>query len=258
MSPPEHSHTTTASGAFNNILYGPSGVGKTSFVAHFPNLVMVVDRHEKGIFDLLKFNQCPEPQEIIVVDGWKHLLETCEKIALKRNVQYVGLDALGGFEQLCFAYHCKTYFDGDWSKEGFLSYMQGPKNAAKTDWPDFIECLETIKESGKSIWMLAHSQIKAFANPEGPDYDRYSVAIEKDIWAVTHRWAENILFYKFQSEVKREGPKHKGNPEKDRRIICCEHSVLYDAKQKGGLPPVINAGTSAREAYQAFCKHYGK
>ncbi|HEV2172822.1 MAG TPA: AAA family ATPase, partial [Nitrospira sp.] len=110
---------------YNNILYGPSGVGKTSFAAHFPRTLFIVDRHEKGIFDLLKFNQCPQPVDIWIVDTWAGILGRCEQAALRRDIQHVAIDALSGIELLCFRFHCHTHYADDWSKEGFMSYSQG-------------------------------------------------------------------------------------------------------------------------------------
>lgn len=239
------------------VLYGISGVGKTSLAAHFPDCAFIIDPQEGGIRDLVSFRKCPAPREIMVAEGWEHLLALSEKVATRREIKTVCYDSATGIEQLCFRYHCKKYYDDDWSSKGFFSYMQGPKNAAKRDWPEFIQAMEVIRESGKNVIFIAHSQVKPFSNPEGPDYDRYTPYLDKETWAATHRWASLVMFYKFEDEITKTGPKAKAKGDA-RRIICTEHTSHYDAKNRYGLSPIINAGDSPAESYKAFITAYNR
>jgi hypothetical protein len=161
-------------------------------------------------------------------------------------------------EQLCFKYHCKEYFADDWTSKGFFSYYAGPTGAAQKDWPEFIEKLEMLRESGKNVILIAHSQVKQFENPDGPNYERYTPFLDKRIWAATHRWAPCIFFYQFQVDVQKIGIKHKAKSDTERRLICTVHSSSYDAKNRYGLDPIIHAGESGKDAYQAFYEAYEK
>lgn len=241
---------------FGCVLYGESGIGKTSFAAEFENAAFIVDPHERGIIDLVENKQCPEPLQINEVNGWLMLLQTCDDVASDRDVKTVVFDSLTGMEQLCFMYHCKTYYNDDWSAKGFYSYMQGPKNAAKRDWPDLISKWEDLRANGKNVIVIGHSHIKPFSNPDGPDYDKYLPYLDKETWAITHVWAPMVLFYKFQVDLKKDGAKHKAEQNTEKRIICTSPSSTYAAKNRHNLPPVIVAGSSNREAYEAFIKAY--
>jgi hypothetical protein len=240
------------------ILYGMSGIGKTSFAAEFPDVGFIVDSQEKGINDLLKFKQCPEPREIQVASGWKHLLKLSEDIARRRDIRTVAYDSMTGLQQLCYTYHCKTYFDDDWSKEGFYAFQQGPKNAAQRDWPELIQAWETIRETGKEIIVIGHSQIKPYKNPDGDDYEKYSPFLEKEAWAAVHRWAPSVIFYKSQVDTRKVGGRHKADEGTMKRILCTVQGATYDAKNRYGLEPIILAGGSNAEAYAAFRKAYDK
>jgi hypothetical protein len=243
------------------VLYGPSGVGKSSFGAEFQNdggVGFICDPQEKGIYDLIKFRQCPIPQIIEVPETWKGILKMTDKFAVRRDIKTVVYDSLTGLQQLCYKSHCKEYFQDDWSKEGFYAFQQGPKNAAQRDWPELIQALEVLRESGKQVILIGHSQIKPFKNPDGEDFDKYSPFLEKEVWAATHRWATCVVFYKFQTDTKKVGGRHKGSEESQKRILCTVQGATYDAKNRYGLEPVIMAGDSNLEAYQAFVKAYRK
>lgn len=236
------------------LMYGVSGIGKTSFAAQAKNVLFIVEPQDRGIQDLLDYHQCPKPVDIWEAETWSELRKLCDKAATTKGVEHVAFDNLTGLEQLCFIHHCKEYYNDDWSSAGFYAYQQGPKNAAKRDWPDLIQWWETLRNNGKKVMVLAHSQVKTFHNPSGADFDKYSPYCDKETWAATHKWAPMVLFYKDHVETKKEGARQKANPETARRIICCSPAPEYDAKHRHGLPPVINAGSSAEEAWTNFMK----
>lgn len=236
------------------VLYGPSGVGKTSFAANFPNAGFVYDRQEEGIVDLTEFGQAPEPIFSERVDSYENTLRVCEKIATgKTGIQTAVFDSLTGIEKLIFQYHCNKNFNGDWSKEGFYSYMQGPKNAAKTDVPQFIDALEDIRDAGINVILIAHSEVKPYQNPDGPDYDRFVAVCDKATWQQVHRWAKLVIFYNYYVEVEaRRGPKAKARTDNEQRYLHTTWSPAYDAKNRCGIEPVIDAGANGKEAFDAF------
>ena len=250
--------TTTEDHFFGCIIYGKPGIGKTSLVAHAPDLAFVCDPHERGIDHLVRFKQCPKPKARYDATGWKHLLNTLESIAGRRDIKNVAFDSMTGLEQLCFQYHCKEYYSDDWSSQGFYSYMQGPKNAAKRDWPDFIQAMQNIRDSGKNVWIIGHADVKQVDNPDGPNYSKVQPYLDKESWAALHRWATMILLYKLESEIKKDGAKFKSDTESERHILLTAGSTTCDAKNGYGLSPVINTGTTGQTAYNALMKEYMK
>lgn len=237
--------------------FGPPGVGKTDFAGHFPNAGFVIDPQEDGILDLVEFGKTPEPVFIEEVDNFLALLDLCEQIAT-RDCETVVFDSLTGFEKICFQHHCRENFDDDWSVKGFYSFQQGPKNAAKTDWPRFLDALEIIRANGKNVILIAHAQVKTFNNPEGADYDRFTPYLDKETWQQTHRWAKAVLFYNYHVEIEKKGPRAKADPDSERRFLYTEWSPAYDAKNRYGLDPLIDAGRSGEDAFQAFATAFKK
>lgn len=235
------------------VAYGPPGVGKTAWAAHFPGVAFIHDPQEPGIKDLVEYGTAPEPEFIEEVDSWKQTLKVTEQVASgKLKCQTLVYDSVTGFEKLCFVDHCERLFEGDWSDKGFFAFQKGPKNAAKTDWPNFIDCLIACMQSGVNIVLLAHSQVKTYNNPDGPDYDRYTPVMDKETWQVTARWAKAILFFNYTVSLEKKGigkAKAKGDVG---RMIFTEHAAAYDAKNRYNLPMTIDAGMSGKEAYDNF------
>jgi hypothetical protein len=255
-SPPKKSAKTTegyhGKSPLAMIMYGVPGVGKTEWAGHFPDVGFIYDPQEPGCQDLYEFGSIPKPTFMEEADSWSATIKLLEKVATgKLKCSTLVLDSLLGFEKLCFQYHCAKYFDNDWSKEGFYAFQSGPKNAAKTDWPELIDYCDAVRAVGTNVILLAHSEAKLFNNPEGPDYDRYIPVMDKATWAVCHRWAKAILFYNYQVSVEKKGIKAKARQDEQRNIYCT-WTPAYDAKNRYNLGSVIEAGGSGKEAYQNF------
>lgn len=241
--------------------YGPSGVGKTSFAAHMPKPMFIVDPQEEGIEDLVEFGQAPEPfHETVIVESYTETLGILRNLANGKypGVQSAILDSATGFEKLTFHHHCDNQFGGDWSKEGFYAFQQGPKNAAKTDWPKLLDACDDVRRAGINVMMLAHSQVKSYNNPEGADYDQYIPYLDKETWQQTHRWAKAVFFYNHSISTEKKGLKTKAKVGSEQRFIYTGHSATYAAKNRWGLPALIDAGESGKEAFDNFAEAFRK
>jgi hypothetical protein len=244
------------------VVYGPSGVGKTSLCANFPFPGFIIDPQEEGVRTLAEFGIIPEPVFIEQAEDFEGLLSICGDVAAgKHDIRTAVFDSITGLEKLCFEHHCEEYFDGDWSTEGFYSYQKGPKNAAKVDWPRFLSALDDIRAAGINVLLIGHSRVKSYANPEGPDYDRFICYCDAETWSAIHRWAQGVLFFNYLVELdlsKKKGPKTKAKQEGEGRMIYADWSPAYDAKNWFELEPVIDGGESAEESYQNFEEAFRK
>jgi len=238
------------------VIYGPSGVGKTSFCAQFPKPGFIIDPQEEGIRTLSEFGLVPEPVFIESASTFEDTLSICGDIAAgEYDIQTAVFDSITGFEKLCFIHHCEEYFDGDWSTEGFYSYQKGPKQAAKTDWPRLLDACEDIRAAGINVLFIGHSRTKPYNNPEGADYDRFICYCDPEVWSTVHRWAQGVFFYNYLVELdlsKKKGPRTKAKQEGEGRILYTDWAPAYDAKNWFNLDPVIDAGESAEESFKEF------
>lgn len=244
---------------FLGICFGPPGVGKTSFCCEFPEVGVLYDPKDPGIENLVECGLCKKPVFTEQIDSHPALLERLESLATgRRQIRTLVLDSLTGYELMAFMYHCDQNYEGNWGKEGFFAFQQGPKAAAKSDIPNILDALTLVGANGINVWLVAHAQVKTFQNPEGPDYDRYTPYCDKETWAQVSRWASMILFYNWYYDIKKEGAKNKADSESERRLIYTTRTAAYDAKNQYGLPSVIEAGESGEDAYNNFKEAYHK
>lgn len=238
------------------LLYGPPGIGKTSFTSHFPDVQYIIDPGDRGAITLQKFKRMKQVQrEVIVAANWTDYIEQLNHVSRGRTpCRTVVAESLIGLERYCFVDHCHAEFKSNFGKDGFYSYGNGPKSAAKHLWPDLMGALQECNAAGINVILTGHSSVKPFKNPLGSDYDQYQVNVDPEIWNTTFRTLDSVLFYYYQVDVsKPDGSlKNKANPASARRLIGCEPDPAYAAKNQYGLPAIIEAGDSHETAFQNF------
>lgn len=238
------------------ILYGVPGIGKTSFAAAIPNTVMITDSSERGIETLKEAGIIPENFPVMPpVKSWGDLLEAVDSLRTgEHQYKCAAFDTLGGIERLCHEEVCRRDYGGEWGERGFGSYQRGFETSL-ADWRLFINALDALRdERGMSIVLLGHAKVSPFKNPSGPDFDRYNVDVHHKTWALTHKWADIVLFANYElnftsSEEKQGKGKAKGGKV---RILYTEHEAAFDAKNRHSLPAEIEMGNSGLEAWSNF------
>lgn len=236
------------------VFHGVEGLGKTSFAAQAPAPIFLMARGETGLETLIDANQLPETPHFPELQDWRSTLESLEALRTQEHpYKTIVLDTMNGFERLCHEFICDTHFGGDWGEKGFSGYMRGYE-VALPEWRSFLSLLDRIREERRcSILCLAHTKVKTFKNPEGPDYDRYTVDMHDKTWGLTHKWADMVLFGTFYTTVEKEGGRSKGKGGQQRVAYTTRHAS-YDAKHRHGLPEEIDLGDSPAEAWSNFVK----
>lgn len=229
------------------ILYGPQGIGKTSLCAHLPNVAFVVDKRERGILKLSQRNIVPKPQSIDVARSWAQLLTKLDPDNFSEDIDHVVIESITGIESLCFEHICRERHNSDW--RSFYDYHRGPISAGNFEWPEFMDALAELEDSGKNIVLTGHSKTGNEKNPAGDDYTKFQVACDGRTWEKLKAWEGGILFY--NSEVipdkKAKGLRTKVLDRVQREIFCT-YSPLWDSKNWFGLPDTIEAGHSPEES----------
>jgi hypothetical protein len=236
------------------VLHGVEGVGKTSFGACAPKPVFVMTRGETGLTTLIDSGQVPETDHFPEQMTWAELLTAVEVLTVKsHDYRTLVIDTLNGAERLCHEHVCQRDFGGSWGRDGFTSYMMGYE-VALADWRRLLDALDRLRATRRmSILALAHSKITTFKNPEGSDYDRYTVDLHHKTWSLTHKWSDLVLFSNFTTHVDARKGDGKGKARGgSRRVIYTSRTAAFDAKNRHGLPEQIDAGNGATEAWANF------
>ncbi|MEM4359833.1 MAG: ATP-binding protein [Candidatus Bilamarchaeaceae archaeon] len=244
------------------VVYGPEGVGKSSWSAYAPGPVcFVCGKREHGIHTLKRAKLVPQSVKIgRDVQDWNDLLRCVDElIEGDHDFRTVVFDSLTVMEHLCFTDFCNEHFNGDWSQSGFMSFMSGPRSAAESYWPQLLDKCLSLRSRGVNVIYTAHSLVKAVRNPEGADYDRFVVSLTDPIWKKTAAVCDAVLFMKHFTEVSKIDQEGKRMARAkalggDQRVIMTEYDAAYDAKNRYGLPTCIGPAASAEELAGKFWK----
>lgn len=111
---------------------------------------------------------------------------------------------------------------------------------ASEEFRRFLAALDALNKRGMAIMLLAHSQIKAFNNPVGDNYDRFEMKVAKQITGLVKEWADVVLFARFETfTVKDKGALKAKGIGGNKRIVHTTQSAGWDAKNRYGLPDVM-------------------
>jgi hypothetical protein len=232
------------------VLFGPPGVGKTSFGAAIPKCVFLHDAQEDGINTLKNARQVAADIPIFPpAQTWDDVLNSIAALLTgEHDYQCLVIDALGGMERLCHEHVCNRDFHGEWGDKGFASYQKGYE-VALADWRQFLNGLDQLRtKKGMRTLLLGHSQVKPFRNPEGEDYDRYAPDCHHKTWSLTHKWADIVLFANYFVVVDKKAGRAKAHGGQE-RVMYTQYHAAYEAKNRYSLPEEIPMGNSGSEAW---------
>lgn len=234
------------------VLFGPPGIGKSTFGAAIPKCVFMHDAGEDGINTLKSAKQVPaELPTLPAIQSWTDALDCLSSLQNgEHDYQCLVIDTLGGMERLCHEHVCHRDFNGDWGDKGFASYQKGYE-VSLADWRQFLNGLDQLRSKrSMRILLLAHSLVKQFRNPTGNDYDRYRPDCHDKTWGLTHKWADIVLFANYFVVVeKQKGEQRSKGHGGQERIMYTQYHAAYEAKNRYNLPEEIPMGDSGVEAW---------
>lgn len=210
------------------LLYGPEGVGKTTFAADAPNPIFGASEDGTNEFDVPR----------IPLGNWEQALEMVDMLENDaHDYQTFAIDTADWLDWLCERFICRTSKPARQNLQDF-GYGKG-YDAQCDEWKRFLVRLDNLRDRrGLTVVLLAHSQVKTFDNPEGDDYGRYQLKLQKKLSEATKEWADCVLFANFDTVVFKEDEKaRRGKGLKGRaRFIHTERTAAFDAKNRYGLP----------------------
>ena len=204
------------------VIYGPEGIGKSTFAAQFPKAIFIDTEGSTDHLNVSKVNAPTCWNDIIAVIDWM----------LKDSPDYSTLviDTVDWAEKLCIQHLCQTN-----KKKGIEDFGFGKGYIyLYEEFYRFIEKLNQLKNRGVNIVFTAHSIIKRFDLPEeSGSYDRYELKLEKKITPLVKEWADMILFCNYKTYVVEVEGKRKAQG--GQRVMFTSHTPNWDAKNRHNL-----------------------
>ena len=213
------------------LVYGPEGIGKTTFGAHAPKPIFLSaeDGNREFAVDVL-----PEPTTFAdVLDRVDFL------IGNDTGYKTLVIDTVDWLAPLVI----QVVLDRNaWTIEQFNDFGRGCK-AWTQDWRVLLARLDKLRLiRDMEIIALAHTRITTFRDPAGQDWMRYvPKLLGEEATALWKEWADVVMFAQDKVAVKGEADgrgKAKG-VSNGQRVLRTERNAAFDAKNRKGLPPEI-------------------
>lgn len=214
------------------VVYGPEGIGKTTFAAAFPEALFI---DTEGSTNLMNVARTQKPT------SWTMLLQMIRSVTQDPNVcKTLVIDTIDWAEQLCVAHICNSIDPPKKSIEDF-GYGKGYV-MAREEIGRMLNLLQDIIDAGINVVLTAHAQIRKFEQPnEIGSYDRYELKLgqktSSSTSALVKEWADIVLFANYKVHVVEIDKKKKSQG--GSRVMYTTHHASWDAKNRHSLPPEL-------------------
>ena len=216
------------------VVYGPEGIGKSTFASQFPVPVFIDTEGSTAAMDVARL---PRPT------SWNMLLKEVEYIkSHPETCRTLVIDTIDWAEQLCVDHICSIH-----NKKGIEDFGYGNGYVyTKEEFGRFLNRLSDVIEVGVNIVLTAHAQLRKFEQPdELGAYDRWELKLGKKTQSQTSplvkEWADMLLFCNYKTysvATDKDGKKHKAQGGK--RVMYTSHHPCWDAKNRYGLPEMCD------------------
>lgn len=210
------------------VIYGPEGIGKSTFASQFPRPLFMDTEGSTANMDVARTPKA---------SSWTMLREQINEIKRDRLCSTIVVDTIDWAEQMCVEYILAKY-----QKNGIEDFGYGNGYVyVKEEFGRFLNQLQEVIDSGINVVLTAHAQMRKFEQPdEMGAYDRYELKLGKKTSSQTSplvkEWADALLFCNYKTysvAVDDKGRKHKAQG--GRRVMYTAHHPCWDAKNRWEL-----------------------
>lgn len=210
-------------------VYGPPGVGKSTFASKAPNSLFIP--LEDGVNDL---DVC----RVDKLKTWDEYRATLtELLNGDYDFKWVVTDSADWLEKLICADIAKNQ---GVKTVGDIPYGRG-FDYVLAYWQNVTLAFETLREKGVGCIFIGHADVKRHEDPETESFDRFVPMLSKKSSAHLVGWCDEVLFARFATRVKtvdgKFGQKQTRAIGDSRRVLRCDDRPTATAKNRLGLPP---------------------
>lgn len=210
------------------VIYGPEGIGKSTFASQFPGAVFI---DTEGSTDNMDVSRLKKPSSYTMLKNeiaWVKANPTCCKTLI--------IDTIDWAESLIVDDICALH-----QKKGIEDFGYGNGYVyVKEELGRFLNSLSELIDLGINIVLTAHAQIRKFEQPdEMGSYDRWELKLGKKTSSQTaplvKEWADMVLFANYKTVVM-TADNGKKKATGGQRVLYTQHHPAWDAKNRHGLP----------------------
>ena len=225
--------------AIKVVIYGPEGIGKSTFASQFPDPLFI---DTEGSTVHMDVKRLPRP------DLWAELLNEVEYVRQNPGCcKTLVLDTADWAETICGEYICSRD-----QKTGIEDYGYG--KGYKYLFEEFgrlLNALELVRGQGVNVVICCHATIRKFEQPdELGAYDRWGLKLtdspKASIAGMVKEWADMVIFANYKTIVVnvdgKGATKGKNKVQGGKRVMYTSHHSCWDAKNRFGLPEEMDFG----------------
>lgn len=230
------------------VIYGPPGVGKSTWAAGAPKPVFIQTEDGLNHIDVHRF-----PMATPDVHGNRNEFEyvmECLRLLDADDTGFasVVVDTLDAFETAVWKdvenKTGKAVADHGFGK-GYLLALER--------WREFTAALDRLRnERHMAIILIGHSDIENYASPEVEPYDRHVLRLHRKARALIEDYADELMFASFkvyttttESGFARSVTRGVGSGE---RVVYTHERPAWRAKTRSGLPEELPLDFKAFQA----------
>lgn len=205
------------------VIYGPEGIGKSTFAAQFPEPLFI---DTEGSTKRLNVARLPAPAT------WEEIGEEINYVLNNPTVcKTLVIDTADWAERLCEASVCAKAKKN--SIEDF-GYGKG-YTYLSNEFAKLLKQLNAVIRAGINVVVVAHAKLRKFEQPdELGAYDRWELKLSKFVAPMLKEWADAVLFANYKTyTVKTDNDKYKAAG--GERVMYATHHPCWDAKNRYGL-----------------------
>lgn len=211
------------------VVYGPEGIGKSTFAAAFPGGLFI---DTEGSTKELDVRRLQPPS------SWSMLMWEVDQVKKDPNVcQSLIIDTADWAEKLCIAELCSKN-----QVSGIESFGYGKGYVyLEEEFGRLLNRLTDLIDLGINVVITAHAAMRKFEQPdESGAYDRWELKLQKKTAPLLKEWADMLLFANYETYVVKEGSgddkMKKAKAKGGKRVMYTTHHPCWDAKNRKGLP----------------------
>ena len=226
-------------------IYGPPGVGKTTFAAGAPEPIFILTEDGLGDLEVPHFPMC---------SSFEDVLECLATLGREdHNFKTVVIDSLDSLEVLVWAATCKRLGVPSIETPGYgKGYIE-----AQNEWRTLFSYITALRdEKGLNSILIAHSTYTHVEDPEHPAYDTSTLKLNKRAAAMTTEYCDVVgfaslkMFTKIEDVGKKDEKRARAIADpKDQRILRLSVSPAFVGKNRYHMPESVPL------VWEEFAKH---
>lgn len=215
-------------GAKKVVVYGPEGIGKSTFVSKFPDPLFI---DTEGSTKDMDVNRTPTPS------SWSMLMGQVQYIMDNKICKTLIIDTADWAETLCINHICDKN-----QKDSVESFGYGKGYVyVQEEFGRLLNKLEEVVKNGIHVVLTAHAKMRKFEQPdEMGAYDRWEMKLSKNVAPIVKEWADMVLFCNYKTMVVnvdgQGAQKGKNKVQGGKRVMYTSHHPCWDAKNRYNLP----------------------